>query len=275
MMTRRHSGWKSTSDLAGVLALILISSSLGCQWHGMYGPGGCGTCTAPMVEVGCDSCGTACDGSCGPSGGQFPGTCGTCVSGGCGGFSGLMLPLLSNHLACGSGCGDVYWGEWIFDPPECCDACHEAGCWAGSECDGSYCAYGPGCGHGLLGGPIAVIRGTYLGVTHLVQGTFSVLSCGYNSAMYGAGYGHVYGYGPGNACGCDECAGDSGVPACSSCGTSSCDGGCAQIGSRATPTLASRPRGSGVASSHGYSTVVAHSQTAKPPHRLVTKRLRR
>ena len=26
-------------------------------------------------------------------------------------------------LTCGSGCEDVYWGEWLSDPPEPCDHC--------------------------------------------------------------------------------------------------------------------------------------------------------
>lgn len=42
------------------------------------------------------------------------GSCGRC-----GPFGGGLNRLLS----CGSDCGEVYWDEWLSDPPDCCDPC--------------------------------------------------------------------------------------------------------------------------------------------------------
>jgi hypothetical protein len=41
-------------------------------------------------------------------------------------------------MACDAGCGDVYWGEWVSDPPAACDPC---------DCHGGYtgAVSGPGC----------------------------------------------------------------------------------------------------------------------------------
>ncbi len=185
-----------------------------------------------------------------------------------------MLPLLSNRLACGSGCGDVYWGEWVFNPPECGGPCDD-GCWAGSGCDGCYAGYGAGygagCGQGLLAGPVAVIQGTYLGVSNLLYGTCATLRCGYQQAL-GCGYN----YGPATACGCPECSGTYDSPACSSCGAAACNGDCAQsaqAGSR--QVVSTRPLGSGVQPARAEQAIAGNTRTAQPPHRLVTKRLRR
>jgi hypothetical protein len=35
---------------------------------------------------------------------------------------------------CGAGCGDVYWGEWSYDPPDACDPCDACGNWIGPAC---------------------------------------------------------------------------------------------------------------------------------------------
>lgn len=60
--------------------------------------------------------------------------CGGCDS--CGvGREPLLLNRTRNLLTCGSGCGDVYWGEWTGDPPSCgsCGGCGRCGgcgeCW--------------------------------------------------------------------------------------------------------------------------------------------------
>lgn len=34
----------------------------------------------------------------------------------------------------GAGCGDVYWDEWISDPPYRCDPCDDHGNWIGPKC---------------------------------------------------------------------------------------------------------------------------------------------
>jgi hypothetical protein len=68
-------------------------------------------------------------------------------------------------MTCNKGCGEIYIGEWISDPPDCCDPCDQCtGCWTGHQgachlgpfqrllaaCHGySYCpppCCGPACG---------------------------------------------------------------------------------------------------------------------------------
>jgi hypothetical protein len=34
-------------------------------------------------------------------------------------------------LSCNTGCGEVYWDEWLSDPPDCCDPCDNHGNWTG------------------------------------------------------------------------------------------------------------------------------------------------
>ena len=50
---------------------------------------------------------------------------------------------------CEAGCGDVYWGEWSYDPPDACDPCDAYGNWIGPSC-GSPCG-APRFMLGLLG----------------------------------------------------------------------------------------------------------------------------
>lgn len=45
---------------------------------------------------------------------------------------GYHATRLFRPLACGSGCcGEVYWGEWISDPPDCADPCDNCGTYVG------------------------------------------------------------------------------------------------------------------------------------------------
>lgn len=89
-----------------------------------------------------------CSGPCGPCGG---GGCGVggyadCGSdcGGCGADWAHREPILGNgpiaglrrakkRLACGSGCGEVYWDEWASTPPYCADPCDDCGNYFGSQ----------------------------------------------------------------------------------------------------------------------------------------------
>ena len=59
----------------------------------------------------CDSCGV-CDGDCV---GHTP------------------SQHLKHTLTCASGCGDIYWGEWISDPPDKCDPCDNCGNFVGPQ----------------------------------------------------------------------------------------------------------------------------------------------
>jgi hypothetical protein len=47
--------------------------------------------------------------------------------GGCdGGYRGNeLLGALHSYFWCSGGCGEVYLGEWLYDPPDCCDPCDD------------------------------------------------------------------------------------------------------------------------------------------------------
>ena len=62
------------------------------------------------------------------------GSCGTC--GVCGGPCEGYTPAgyLGHKLTCGSGCGEIYWGPWLNDPPDDCDPCDDCGNWVGPRC---------------------------------------------------------------------------------------------------------------------------------------------
>lgn len=95
------------------LTLLACSTFVGC--HVMKTPP-----YAPSVHHGggdpvlgsCDSCGT-CGGTC----------------------DGLTPAGYAGHqLVCASGCGQVYWGPWLSDPPDECDPCDDCGNWIGERC---------------------------------------------------------------------------------------------------------------------------------------------
>ena len=107
-----------------------------------------GTIFSALLAGGCccqDMCGGCGAGGCGPRGGRGSlfcrpyeqrmadsnayecGTC--CKTVGCGG--GIKQWLRNQATGC-KGCGDVYWGEWISDPPDCCDPCDQCGGFTGS-----------------------------------------------------------------------------------------------------------------------------------------------
>jgi hypothetical protein len=115
--------------LAACLTLLLAS---GCVCRGPCGvirdPLACDpTCGHPCLPAlnydrvwrgGCNECG-----DCGGAGNYYH----------CG-----LLPVLRAHLGmhgtCGRGCGEVYWGEWVSDPPDCCDPCNSCGDWQNQQC---------------------------------------------------------------------------------------------------------------------------------------------
>jgi len=167
---------------SGCQGLRCGTAGLGPQYGAVEGDlvGECG-CDSGCGDSGCGECGC---GECGDV--AFPSTCGSCGTGGCGGISGLFLPLMSTKLACGSGCGGVYWGEWMNDPPACCDPCTDCGCWVEPRC----------CGH---------------------QGLLSRCWDRIHQALHVG----MYGYRPGDCCG--DCGGDCGGAGCSGC--ESCGGG--------------------------------------------------
>ncbi len=168
--------------LLAVLALVGCAAPYtyycddGCGPQSLSGRwGGCGT--TPCGTAGCDAapCGTA-DCSTAPCG-TVP--CGTAACAPCGGtdadpFCGLTLTgLLRSMVTCNAGCGDIYWGEWCYDPPDECDACNNHGDWIGPRCCPPSCwtrlwegLHGarfceatcePACGCGTCDGPGATL----------------------------------------------------------------------------------------------------------------------
>lgn len=87
---------------------------------------------------------------------------GSCEAyGACGGNCPACAPCqhLKQLLTCGSGCGEIYWGEWISDPPDPCDPCDNCGNWIGPQrCPPGFLhslAAGCGCLWGYRWGPCA------------------------------------------------------------------------------------------------------------------------
>jgi len=140
------------------------SGSIPYTTEGYYGPAvvlddsGC-SCGDP----GCGGCGVPACGGCG--------SCGLCQGIACTGRTVLGLGAgLLRHVghgihclfscanacaSCGSGCGEVYWHDWINNPPSC-DACDSCGHWTGDSIHGlgrTLFSGGCGgmCGHGSPG----------------------------------------------------------------------------------------------------------------------------
>jgi hypothetical protein len=108
--------------------ILALSVSSGCCC--LPNCGGCGSCGGccfpePIVWNGCcNECG--------------PGPCESCAD--CCGECGIF-PFLNWNKTCGKGCGEIYWGEWYSDPPDCCDPCDQChGQWTGPH---GYCCLGP------------------------------------------------------------------------------------------------------------------------------------
>lgn len=96
-----------------------------CCFDRLYCPsGGCATGFDPLLDSyedggGCSSCGVA---SCGS---------GSCATGAC---RGALRQTTKYNLTCGAGCGEVYWGEWLSNPPDECDPCDNWGGFVGARC---------------------------------------------------------------------------------------------------------------------------------------------
>lgn len=95
---------------------------------------------------------------------HWGGACGSCASNGspCGGC-GLLNFLRCRGTSC-KGCGEVYYGQWLSDPPNCCDTCDS---FAGANSCG-----GQGCGNGFFARLAAGIHGGRTG-----GGTCGCSSC--------------------------------------------------------------------------------------------------
>ena len=87
-----------------MIAAVLCFSGCVCTHSSVCGPG-----------IGSGGCGVeACD------------PCDACATGTCG--HGYLAESAKSCLTCGSGCGEIYWGEWTNSPPDSCDPCGSYGC---------------------------------------------------------------------------------------------------------------------------------------------------
>ena len=91
-------------------AVLMVAAVLCFSGCVCYPPG------YPMAGVGA---GAGCD--CGAA------PCDDCAT--CG--HGPVAEAVEECATCKSGCGEVYWGEWTSDPPDCCDPCDNCGNWTG------------------------------------------------------------------------------------------------------------------------------------------------
>ena len=100
--------------------------------HAYYGDDGCGgPCAVSGRHV---DCGMAGCNDCGPD----AVACGSC--GDVGPHPGVMpRGPLRRMLTCNAGCGDLYFGEWHYDPPDSCDPCNDHGDFVGPVGCGPSC----------------------------------------------------------------------------------------------------------------------------------------
>ncbi|RCS54545.1 hypothetical protein DTL42_05250 [Bremerella cremea] len=133
MMSRHLILGLFTVAMIAAVGCRTVPSCNSCQFADVTAESGCG----------CSDCGSTCGETC--SGGS------TCKKD-CGPNYDICLPRIPfaemrqrirDNLTCGGGCSDeIYWGEWISDPPKC-DPCDCFGNYAGPQA-------GP-CRPGLLG----------------------------------------------------------------------------------------------------------------------------
>ena len=182
--------------MLAALAVCLVAMTSGCCGLG----GGCGVTSyggGPIVDAGC-GCG---GGSCGASACSGPGVCHDSC-----GLKNLLYPLISPRLACGSGCGQIYWNEWASDPPDCCDPCGPNGCYVGPQ---TMCAGPP-----LI---VSAIHCVGRGVSDLLGAILGGIGCGPCELL--------------TCGGCGSCGGGAIIDAGCGCGnggcaTGGCGGGC-------------------------------------------------
>lgn len=133
-----------------MVACFAMAAASGCCCINACGPiGGCG-----VIDSGCGDCNSyagADDYIGDPCGGCGLAACccdPCCAYGGWGPGPVLrLLRFVRQSLVCGVGCGGVYWGEWLGDPPVCQDPCG-----AGFGVGVGWGACADNCGGGCTGG---------------------------------------------------------------------------------------------------------------------------
>jgi hypothetical protein len=116
---------------------------------------------------------------------------------------------LNGRCFCGQSCCDRYWGEWVSDPPDCCDPCNQCGNFVGPRCCGPgplrrlwYAISCTGCCNSCGGSGCDICGGGYApGYSgsagyngYASQGHGGCSTCGGG----GGGYGNGHGYGNGS-----------------------------------------------------------------------------
>jgi hypothetical protein len=143
------------------LVSALLAASTGCcgpcpwLWHPL-GPDSaicepspwCGPLATPCTGA-CEACGPVAGVECGPACEVVEAPCvepccGPCYP--CGPLSWLFALFAGDF--CGDGCGDIYWGDFYSEPPDCCDPCDRHGNWTGGPTGQGSCPSG-GCEIGL------------------------------------------------------------------------------------------------------------------------------
>jgi len=99
-----------TIAVTGLLALMIQVNS-GCCVNRHLDCGGLDTCCGSLSDPILGDCSR----------------CGVCGGSDCPGYT--PCGYLKYMLTCGSGCGEIYYNEWISDPPDCCDPCDDCGNW--------------------------------------------------------------------------------------------------------------------------------------------------
>ncbi len=123
--------------LPAVLVALLSASGCCC---GPCGPFGHGLICKPGCGIDCRPCGPTCGPACGPSCGPACGP--SCGAGSCGPSltcspcGGGIKYWLNGRCYHGRSCGERYWGEWVSDPPNCCDPCNQCADFVGPRCCG-------------------------------------------------------------------------------------------------------------------------------------------
>lgn len=111
----------------------------GCKSSHCGQCGTCDSCTPTPVEAPCKDCGQTCADPC-----QQP----------CGPLSWLFNVFRGDY--CGDGCGEIYWGDFHGDPPDCCEPCDRHANFTGAT---SSCGGGSSCCGGTSSG---VASGSYI-----------------------------------------------------------------------------------------------------------------
>ncbi len=98
-----------------------------------------------------------------------------------------LTGMLHSMVTCDAGCGDIYWGEWSYDPPDQCDPCNNHGDFVGRGCCGP-------SGHHKFWLGLRGVRDCPAGCAN---------GC---DVCQGGGYAGEPSCGSEPGCGCDDCA---------------------------------------------------------------------